>query len=112
MADRYDLLAARPYIDGQGEEKTYFSKIGTVWPMKDRDGFSITFDALPVPSIKDGKVETRAIAMPPKPRDGEQPAQQQQQPSGGGYNRDKGARRIPENAPSFEPGGMDDDIPF
>lgn len=102
MTDRYDVLVARPYVDSHGEEKTSFTRIGVAWPMKERDGFSITLEALPLPSIKDGKVETRILMMPPKPRDGEEaPARQQ---SGGGYNRDKGARQI--QAPAF-----DDDIP-
>ena len=112
MADRYELLTVRSYTDSQGEEKKVFTRIGTVWPMKDRDGFSISFDAIPLPTLNsDGHLETRALALPPKPREDQQ-EQPRQQSSGftGGYNRDKGARKI--QAPAFESGGMDDDIPF
>jgi hypothetical protein len=106
LTDRYDVLVARPYIDSHGEEKTSFARIGVAWPMKERDGFSITLEALPLPSLKDGKLETRILMMPPKPR--EEGQQQPQQSSSGGYNRDKGARRIPQQAPAFD---SDDDIP-
>ncbi len=115
MTDRYDVLTARTYVDSHGEEKVSFTRIGTAWPMKERDGFSITLEALPIPTLKDGKLETRILMMPPKPRE-----DSQQQQSGGGsfsqspsYNRDKGARRIEgSRAPAFESGAMDDDIPF
>lgn len=38
---RYDVCCPRPYKDGQGNQKTYFWKVGTAFPLKDRDGFSI-----------------------------------------------------------------------
>lgn len=112
MADRYELLTVRSYTDTQGEEKKAFTKIGTVWPMKDRDGFSISFDALPVPVLnREGQLETRALMLPPKPREDDQQQRQAERPAGGGYSQDKGSRRI-QNAPAFESGGMDDDVPF
>ena len=62
MAKPYDLSTPRAGKDG----KTYWTKIGTMWPMK-RGGFSLVFDALPIPSVnEDGKVEVRAVAFPPK----------------------------------------------
>lgn len=89
MADRYDILCPRTAKDG----KTYFTKIGVMWPMKGgKEGFSITFEALPIPSLNDGAIEVRALAMPPKPQDGQQ---QRQAPAG----------RTP--APD-----LDDEIPF
>lgn len=106
MTDRYDVLIARPYVDQHGEEKASFTRIGTAWPMKERDGFSITLDALPTPTLKDGKLETRILLMPPKPREDSQPQ------ASGGYNRDKGARRVQSQV--FDPiaESMGDDIPF
>jgi hypothetical protein len=105
---RMDILVARQY-EKDGKQQTYFVKIGTAWPMKERDGFSLTFDALPTSTMSDkGQLETRALMMPPK-QDGDAPQQRQQ--SSGGYSQDKGSRRI-QNAPAFESGGMDDDIPF
>lgn len=71
MAKPYDLSTPRAGKDG----KTYWTKIGTMWPME-RGGFSITFDALPIPTVnKDGKVEVRAVAFEPKDNR-EQPASQ------------------------------------
>jgi hypothetical protein len=106
LTDRYDVLIARPYVDQHGEEKASFTRIGTAWPMKERDGFSITLEALPIPTLKDGKLETRILMMPPKPREDSQ--QQPQQQARGGYSRDKGARQI---APSFDSDDADA-IPF
>ena len=66
MAKPYDLSTPRAGKDG----KTYWTKIGTMWPME-RGGFSITFDALPIPTVnKEGKVEVRAVAFPPKETQG------------------------------------------
>jgi hypothetical protein len=115
MADRYELLTVRSYTDSQGEEKKAFTKIGTVWPMKDRDGFSISFDALPLPTLnKEGALETRALMLPPKPRDDDQQQRQPERQQQGSYGsvKDNSTRRPAAHAPAFESGGMDDDIPF
>ena len=49
MADRYDVLVPRPQANG----KTYFMKIGVMFPSKDGgDKFSIKLDALPLPNEK------------------------------------------------------------
>ena len=70
MTDRFDVLSPRSYVTANGETKSYFVKIGTAWPMQNGNGFSITLDALPLPSLGDqGKLETRVLMMPPKPRD-------------------------------------------
>ena len=105
MSDYMEIVIARPYTTSSGEQRTAFTRVGTAWPMKNREGYSLTFDALPVPTMgQDGKIETRVLMMPPRPKDGEQQPRQQS----GGYNQDKGSRRI-QNAPSFDD---DDDIPF
>lgn len=110
MTERMDILVARQY-EKNGEQKTYFVKIGTAWPMQNRDGFSLTFDALPTPSMSDkGQLETRALMMPPK-QDGDAPPPRQQSGSSGyGAAKDRSAR--PQRGPAFESGSMDDDIPF
>ena len=65
MPNHYNVLSPRSYVK-DGVEKTAFTKIGVAFPMKDRDGFSVTFEALPLPSIgQNGKVECRVILMPP-----------------------------------------------
>jgi hypothetical protein len=57
---RLDVLTARDGSDG----KTYFTKIGAVFPNKSGEGYSGTLDALPV----NGKI----ILMVPKERDDNQ----------------------------------------
>jgi hypothetical protein len=92
LTDRYDVLAARTYVDSNGEERSAFTRIGTAWRMKERDGYSITLEALPLPSLKDGKLETRILMMPPKPREDSEPA--------------------PARQPARQAARVDEDIPF
>jgi hypothetical protein len=62
MADRYDLKVARQGKDG----KTYWTKIGVMFPMKERDGFNITLEALPLQTMNDqGQMECRITAWEP-----------------------------------------------
>lgn len=61
MSKPFKLATPRPGKDG----KTYWTDIGTMWPM-DGNRFSINLDALPIPQMKDGKLELRVIAFPPK----------------------------------------------
>lgn len=79
---RYEILTTR-----ENNGKKYYTKIGTMWPLE-TGGFSLTFDALPIPTLRDGKLEVRAVAWEPKPKEGGNA------PSGG--KRDD----------------MDDEIPF
>lgn len=66
MAKRYDLVTPR-----ESGGKTYYTKIGSMWPM-DKGGFSMTFEALPVPGLnRDGKPEVRVLAF--EPRDNAEP---------------------------------------
>lgn len=60
--DRMDLLATRTVGD-----KTYYTRIGVAFATK--NGWSLSFEALPVPQLRDGKIETRVLMVPPKPRD-------------------------------------------
>lgn len=66
MADRYELLTAR-----ESNGKSYFTRIGVMFPNKAGDGFNILLEALPIP----GPDGCRIIAKEPKPRD-DQPRQQ------------------------------------
>ena len=62
MADRYEMKTARTGKDG----KTYWTKIGAAWPMKEKDGFNLTFEALPIPQWNDkGELEGRGAMWPP-----------------------------------------------
>ena len=56
--------------------KKYWTRIGTMFPMKGQDGFSMTFNALPIPQLRDGQLEVRAVAFPPK-EDNREPQRQQ-----------------------------------
>jgi hypothetical protein len=66
MADRYDLKTARTGRDG----KTYWTKIGVMFPMRDRDGFNITLEAMPLQSMNEqGQLECRITAWEPYKED-------------------------------------------
>ena len=69
MANRYDVLTVTKYIDRNGDEKSFFTKIGTMFKNKSGDSFSIEFSALPI-GDKDGKV--RCYVKEPEQRDGGQ----------------------------------------
>jgi hypothetical protein len=43
----HGAYTAREYKDGDST-KTYWCKIGSAWPTKSGDGFSIKLDALPI----------------------------------------------------------------
>jgi hypothetical protein len=72
---RLDIMQPRQGNDG----KTYWTKLGTAWPAKSGPGYSLTFEALPMPSINDkGQIECRVLLREPlPPRDGTAPARGQ-----------------------------------
>lgn len=87
MANYFEIKTSRAGKDG----KTYWTRIGTLFPLKGKDGFSLVLDALPLMKMgQDGQLRCEAVALPPfeddKPR----------QSKGGGGKRDD----------------MNDDIPF
>lgn len=51
MSDRYDLLTAR-----EKDGKSYFTKIGVMFPNRNGDGFTAFFEALPIPGPDGCKV--------------------------------------------------------
>jgi hypothetical protein len=61
MMTRYDLLSPRQGKDG----KTRWLKVGAGFP-RDKGGFSLVFDALPLPD-KEGRVQL--LMSEPKPRE-------------------------------------------
>lgn len=94
MTSRYDAVAVRRYKDRDGNEKSQFTTIGTAWPMKDKDGFTVRLNAVPAPA--DG--EFVILLMPPRQKDD---------------NRASGQSR--GNAPGQQANfsrDLDDDIPF
>ena len=96
MADRYDLKVARQGKDG----KTYWTKIGVMFPMRERDGFNITLEALPLQTMNDqGQMECRITAWEPYKDDGK-----------AGYDAGaSGPTTSSSQAPTDDPEG---DIPF
>jgi uncharacterized protein VirK/YbjX len=69
MANRYDVLTVSKYVDRNGEEKSFFTKIGTMFPNKNGNSFSMELVALPI-SDKEGKV--RLYIKEPEQREGAQ----------------------------------------
>jgi hypothetical protein len=64
-----DLLSPRAGSDG----KTYFTKIGVAFETK-AGGWSLSFEALPLPSLNDkGQLETRVLMMLPRDNAGTSP---------------------------------------
>jgi hypothetical protein len=51
MSDRYDLLVAR-----EKDGRSYFTKIGVMFPNRSGDGFTCFFEALPLPGPDGCKV--------------------------------------------------------
>lgn len=92
MTDRYDALAVRRYKDRQGNEKSLFTTIGTAWPMKEKDGFTVRLNAVPAPT----EGEFVILLLPTKPRDD---------------SRSSGQSRGDDQSRGFSR-DLDDDIPF
>lgn len=94
-----DLLATRSYTTRDGETKNAFTKIGVAFATKN-GGWSLTFEALPLPSINDkGQIETRVLMMPPRQDSDAPPARQP-------------ARRTNDTGLNSFNDTMDDTIPF
>jgi hypothetical protein len=71
MANRYDLVTARPGREG----KTYWTKIGAAFPSREGDSFSLVFEALPIPALnREGALEVRVMMRVPFERDGDRQA--------------------------------------
>ena len=52
-------------------KKGWWTRIGTAFAQK--DGFSINFDALPVPTLYEGAVQTRVVLRPMDSEEEEEP---------------------------------------
>ena len=75
MANRMDILCPRKDRDGN----TRFTKIGVAFETK-AGGWSLLFEALPLPTIGDnGALECRAVMMVPRDNAGAAPQRGQQQ---------------------------------
>lgn len=95
MTERLDAMMTRSY-QKNGETKTHYTKIGTAWPNQG-GGYRLKLEAVPVPTIYDGKVECSILLLPPKPYEGQ------------GSNPQPQAGSV---APNFDTGNEADNIPF
>lgn len=86
MADRYEANVVR-----EKDGKSYWTKLGIMFPSKNGDGFTLYLDALPLAGA-DG--QAKIVLTAPKPKDGGGN-------TGGGYSRQA------TQAPAF-----DSEIPF
>lgn len=68
MAERYDALTVR-----ESNGKSYFTKLGAMFPNRSGDGFTLVLDA--VPASNEGQY--RILLMTPKERD-DAPRQERQ----------------------------------
>lgn len=89
MSERLDALTAREYTDRDGNKKTSWTKIGVAFPTRD-GGYSITLEALPLPTMGERGLETRIVLMVPRPREDQQNNRRDDRRDnrGGGYDRD------------------------
>lgn len=86
MAERYDALTVR-----ESNGKSYFTKIGAMFPNKNGDGFTLVLDA--VPASNEGQY--RILLVTPKPRDGQSGQRSEGNQSRGSFADD-----------------LDDDVPY
>jgi hypothetical protein len=63
---RFDLVSPRKAKDS---DKTYFTKVGVAFANRSGDGYSLLFEALPLP---DAEGSVRVLMMPAKPKDDRQ----------------------------------------
>jgi hypothetical protein len=70
MAERYDLTTPRKYKDREGNDKTYWMKVGVAFAKPSGEGFNLTLEAYPVPQMNDkGKLEVFISMLPPFEKD-------------------------------------------
>lgn len=96
MATMMELVQPREWQSANGSG-TEWVRLGKAW-VKDDGTASLEFSALPIPTLKDGKLETRVLMRFPKAKD--------DAPRGNGTP----ARTKPSQFDA--PDGLDDEIPF
>lgn len=66
MSNYYNVLMPREYTTKDGQVKTAFTKIGVAFPFKEKEGYSLSLEAIPLQTLsKDGKLECKLLLMPP-----------------------------------------------
>lgn len=80
MSERLEAFTVRKYVTGDGEEKSAWTRIGIAFPHKAGGGWSVSLDAIPAPSIKDGHAKYEIVLRPPMERDGAKPGKSRAEP--------------------------------
>lgn len=75
MSTRYDLVSPRKAKDG---DRVYFTKIGAAFPNRSGEGYTLVFEALPLP---DAEGQVRVLMMVPKEKEDREPAQRKASPA-------------------------------
>ena len=84
-----------------------------MFPMKEKEGFSLILEALPIPTLSQtGDLEVRISAWPPYEKDAN--GQAKQQPAPYSYHKPPQAEAPSPPSPEQQPAddGLDDEIPF
>lgn len=66
---RLEAFTVRKYVTSQGEEKAAWTKLGVAFPHSNGTGYSVQLDAIPAPTIKDGKAIYEIVLRPPMEKD-------------------------------------------
>lgn len=104
MAERYDAMVAKE-VKGQ----TYWNRIGVAFPFRDKDGFNVSLDAIPVPT--DGAYK---FALFPVKQNNDSGGNRQQSNYGNGGGNGGGGSSGGRPGANRNDGyqQQDDDIPF
>lgn len=60
MGPAYEAFVVTETTNASGESKSYWTKVGAMWKLREKDGFTLNLNALPV----GGKL----VLLPPKPK--------------------------------------------
>lgn len=102
MSDRYELKAGRKYTTRDGQEKTQWTRVGTMFRSKNGDSFGITLDVMPLPEKDTGTIRIMAFVPEERTEGG--------QGQRGGYGTQQ-RQAAPAQYDGFEQVG-EDGIPF
>lgn len=81
MTSRLEAFHVRKYVTRDGEEKSAWTRIGVAFPHKNGNGFNVSLECLPAPTVKDGKGSYEIVLREPMERD---------KPSGANQSDDSG----------------------
>ena len=80
----YEATAIREYTTKNGETKKQYTRLGTAFPFKEGDGFTLRLDAIPAP--QDGTYTI--MLFKPRPKDNQSSQSSDFGKSGGGADFD------------------------